>query len=57
MWEGEPVPIQVTWDGPTERHPRAWDAIHKAIPRSAEAGFGTAESFGAGLPTLRPTTP
>lgn len=49
---GDPVPIQVSWDGPTERHHRALDAFYEAHPRSAEAVFVTAETFERGLPEL-----
>jgi len=49
---GEPVPIQVSWDGPSERHHKALDAFYEAHPRSAEAIFVTAASFEHGLPEL-----
>ncbi len=49
---GEPVPIQVSWDGPSERHHKALDAFYEAHPRSAEALFVTAETFEHGLPEL-----
>ena len=49
---GEPVPIQVSWDGAGERPHRALDAFYEAHPRSAEAIFVTAETFEHGLPEL-----
>lgn len=49
---GDPVPIQVSWDGPSERHHRALEAFYEAHPRSAEALFVTAETFERGLPEL-----
>ncbi len=51
---GDPVPIQVSWDGPTERHHKALAAFYEAHPRSAEAVFVTAEEFGRGVPELTP---
>lgn len=52
MRSDEAVPIQVTWDGPTERHHKALDAFYEAHPRAAEAVFVTAETFERGLPAL-----
>jgi len=49
---GEPVPVQVSWDAPTERHRKAVDEFHAAHPRAHEAVFVTAQSFAAGLPEL-----
>ena len=43
--DDEPVPIQVAWDGPTERHHKALDAFYEAHPRAGEAVFVTAETF------------
>jgi len=51
---GEAVPVQVTWDGPTERHQKALDAFYEAHPRAGEAVFVTAESFAKGIPELLP---
>ena len=48
----EPVPIQVSWDGPSERHRRALDAFYEAHPRSSEAIFVTAKTFEHGLREL-----
>jgi len=50
--EGEPVPIQVSWEGPTERHRRALDEFHEAHPRSREGVFVTPESYEQGLSEL-----
>ena len=49
-----PVPVQVAWDGPEERHHRALGAFYEAHPHAGEAVFVTAESFAAGLPGLQP---
>ena len=46
---GKAVPIQVSWEGPTERHRRALDAFHAVHPHAAEPVFITRESFEAGL--------
>ena len=47
-----PIPVQVSWDGPTERACRAVDAFHEAHPQAVEAVFVTADSFATGLPEL-----
>ena len=47
-----PIPIQVSWDEPTERARRAVDAFHEAHPTAAEPVFVTAKSLAAGLPEL-----
>ncbi len=52
LHRGEPLPVQVSWDGPEERHRKALDAFHEAHPRSHEAVFVTAESWERGLPDL-----
>jgi hypothetical protein len=49
---GDPVPVQVAWDGPTERHHKALDAFYEAHPRAGEAVFVSAESFAKGIPEL-----
>lgn len=49
-----PVPVQVAWDGPAERHQRALDAFYEAHPHAGEAVFVTADSFAEGVPELRP---
>jgi predicted AAA+ superfamily ATPase len=48
----DPVPIQVSWDGPTERHRKALDAFYEAYPRAREAVFVTAETFESDLRAL-----
>ena len=48
----KPLPIQVTWDKPLERHGKAIDAFHKAHRDSHEAVFVTAASFAEGMPDL-----
>lgn len=52
MRDGEPVPVQVTWNGPEERHRRALDAFYEVHPRAQEAVFVTADAFERGLPEL-----
>lgn len=39
------VPVQVTWDGPHERHHRALEAFYEAFPQAEEAVFVTADTF------------
>lgn len=48
-----PAPIQVTLDGPGERHLRALDDFHEAFPHAAEAVVVTPENFPGVLSTLR----
>lgn len=43
--EGDLTPVQVSWEGPAERHHRALDEFYAAHPRSREAIFVTANSF------------
>lgn len=50
--EGRPIPIQVTWDQPLERHQKGIDSFFKAHRDSEEAVFVDAASFAAGLPDL-----
>jgi predicted AAA+ superfamily ATPase len=50
--DGDPIPIQVSWGEPVERHEKALDAFYEAFPRSKEAVFVTAESWERGLPDL-----
>lgn len=52
LQEGDPVPVQVSWDGPTERHHKALDEFYETHPRGREAVFVTAESFAQGVPGL-----
>lgn len=40
-----PVPVQVSWDGPVERHHRALDAFYEEFPRAGEALFVSQETF------------
>lgn len=51
---GKAVPVQVSWEAPTERHRRAVDAFHAAHPHADEAVFVTRESFERGVPELAP---
>ena len=50
---GDPVPVQVSWEGPSDRHLEALDEFHASEPRAAEAVFVTPESYELGLPELR----
>ena len=52
MKDGDPLPIQVSWDGSTDRQRKALDMFYDAHPRAAEAVFVTAESFAQGIPEL-----
>lgn len=52
-----PIPVQVTWDAPTERARRAVDAFHEAHPKAVEPVFVTAQSLAAGLRELPEPTP
>jgi len=45
------VPVQVTWEEPTERHHAALEAFYESFPMADEAVFVTKESF-AELDTL-----
>ena len=44
--------MQVTWDGPKERHRPAVDAFHEEHPRAAESVFVTADAYEQGVPEL-----
>lgn len=52
LQEGHPVPVQVTWDEPLERHQKGIDSFYKAHHDAGEAVFVTAESFADGMPEL-----
>jgi hypothetical protein len=39
------IPVQVTWDGPEERHHRALESFYERFPQAEEARFVTAEEF------------
>ena len=47
-----PTPIQVTLDGPGERHLRALDDFYETFPHAAEAVIVTRENFPRILSTL-----
>ncbi len=47
-----PIPIQVSWDGPKERHERALDAFYEAHPQSGEAVHVSAVGFHEALAEL-----
>ncbi|MCA9000866.1 MAG: ATP-binding protein [Planctomycetes bacterium] len=49
---GAPIPIQVTWNGPTERHRAAIDEFQEEHPQAREAVFVTPEDFDLGMPEL-----
>lgn len=49
---GKAVPVQVSWEPPSERHLRALDEFHEAHPHAGEPVFITPESFIRGVPEL-----
>ncbi len=49
---GRPVPLQVTWDGPQDRHQRGLDEFYEAFPQAGEAVFITASTFETELDRL-----
>ena len=52
LQNGCPVPVQVTWDAPLERHQKGLDSFFQAHRDAGEAVFVDAASFAAGLPRL-----
>lgn len=52
----EVIPVQVSWDGPQERHHRALDHFYAAHPTASEAVFVTAQALANGLPELPAAT-
>lgn len=50
--DGEPLPIQVSWDGREERHQRALDEFYEAHPRAHEAVVVSADSWESALSRL-----
>lgn len=53
----EVVPIQVTWDGPQDRHHQSLDRFYAEFPTASEAVFVTAESYSRGIPELDTAAP
>ena len=51
------VPVQITWDGPMERHHQALQAFYERFPQADEAIFVTADSFETALADLGPVPP
>ena len=51
---GLPVPIQVSWDQPSERHLKALDEFYERFPHAAEAVFVTADAPEAALARVAP---
>ena len=49
---GVPIPVQVSLDGPQERHHRALDEFHGLHPRAGEAVFVDLQAFADGVPEL-----
>lgn len=43
--DGKPVPVQVSWKGPQERHHRALQAFYEQFPFAAEAVFVDAQNY------------
>lgn len=54
--EGEPVPVQVSWEAPTERHRQALDDFYAVHPRAREAVFVTPDTYERGMPELPGST-
>jgi predicted AAA+ superfamily ATPase len=52
--DGNPIPVQVTWDAPQERHMKATDAFIREHRGALEPVFVTADSFERGIPELAP---
>ncbi len=50
--DGRVLPVQVSWDAPTERHHRALEGFYEIFPQAEEAMFVTAEGFEAALDRL-----
>ncbi len=50
----KPIPVQVTWDPPSDRHHRALDAFYERFPQAGEAIFVTAEDPVGDLARLSP---
>lgn len=46
------IPVQVSWDGPEERHHRALEDFYAKFPTAAEAVCVDAKSLARGLPEL-----
>lgn len=51
--DGDPLPIQVTWDAPQDRHEAALSAFYEQYPRAREAVFVTRDGFEAWSDALR----
>lgn len=47
-----PTPIQVSWEGPLERHEKALDSFYEQHPHAAEAVHVDPDTFATGLPEL-----
>lgn len=52
LHDNKPLPFQVTWDKPQERHEKALAAFHAAHRDAHEAVVVTAASFALGMPEL-----
>jgi uncharacterized protein len=52
LQDGRPVPVQVSWDAPLERHQKGLDSFFQAHHDAGEAVFVDAAAFADGLPTL-----
>lgn len=55
LHENKPLPLQVTWDKPQERHHKALAAFYNAHRDAHQAVFVTPASFAAGMPELPST--
>ena len=50
--EGKPMPVQVSWEGETERGLAALEHFYEQFPHAAEAVWIDQEEFADGVPSL-----
>lgn len=50
--DGEPLPVQVSWNGPEERHRKALDSFYEAFPKARESVFVTSQTWENGFAEL-----
>lgn len=50
--QGRIVPVQVTWDAPSERHHQALESFYEHFPQAEEARFITAADFESAMDDL-----
>jgi predicted AAA+ superfamily ATPase len=51
---GRIIPVQVSWEGPTDRHHRAMADFYERFPQAEETVFVTAENFAAAAKSWDP---